>query len=268
MPERTLPGPFLRDARTIIRLMDIFDDPWLGERFGHPVFTVVAHPTDPEDLVTEVRRHLASQKSASYQAKVPAREVGLLRRLGEAGLQVVNLTIVLGRAPAGLPGGGREGEDVEVREARPGEDDLLAVASRDFTATRFHLDPEIPEQIADGVRRAWVENLLSGKRGDQVIVAERHGRAMGFLSVVRGTVAGEQVREIDLMAVDPQQRGEGIGRLLVSRFLNDSEGRCARVRVGTQAANEGAIRFYERLGFTTEESTYDLHMHVGTTWRG
>jgi ribosomal protein S18 acetylase RimI-like enzyme len=251
--------PFLDDAHTIIRLMEILKDPWLAECFGHPVFTVVAQTTDVEDLASEVRRHAANHEPASYQAKVRARDVGLLRRLGEAGLQVVNLTTVLSRVPGGPPkveGGGDRVEDAS----------LLEVVTRGFEATRFHLDPDIPQQIADGVRCAWVENLLSGERGDQVIVAERQGRAIGFLSVVSGTVAGEQVREIDLMAVDRQHRGEGVGRSLVSRFLADADGRCARVRVGTQAANEAAIRFYERLGFTTEENTYDLHMHVGTRW--
>ena len=247
--------------------MEILNDAWLGERFGHPVFTVVAQPADAEDLASEIGRHAANQASASYQAKVRARDVGLLRRLGEAGLQVVNLTIVLSRAPGGPPRVEGGSGEVEVRDGRPAEDDsVLAVVSSDFAATRFHLDPDIPQQIADDVRRAWVENLLGGRRGDQVIVAERRGRAVGFLSVVSGTVEGEQVREIDLMAVDHQHRREGIGRSLVSRFLADADGRCARVRVGTQAANEDAIRFYERLGFTTEESTFDLHMHVGAQW--
>src|SRR4051794_1467030 len=171
--------------------MEILEDPWLGEQFGHPVFTVVAQPPDPSDLAEEVRRHAASHEPASYQAKVRAREVSLLRRLGESGLQVVNLTIVLSRAPGGPED---SSGDVNVREARPG-DDLFEVASWDFTATRFHLDPDIPEQIADGVRRAWVENLLSGERGDQVLVAECEGRAVGLLSVVSGAVSDEQVRE-------------------------------------------------------------------------
>src|SRR3954469_20965948 len=107
--------------------MQILDDPWLGEHFGHPVFTVVAQPTDPNDLAEEVRRHAASHEPASYQAKVRAREVSLLRRLGEAGLQVVNLTVVLSRPPGGLQD---SSGDVDIREARPG-DDLLEVASWD-----------------------------------------------------------------------------------------------------------------------------------------
>jgi ribosomal protein S18 acetylase RimI-like enzyme len=69
-------------------------------------------------------------------------------------------------------------------------------------------------------------------------------------------------RVIDLVAVDPARRERGLGRELVARFLRDSEGTCERVQVGTQAANLGAIRFYERLDFVVDATGYDLHMHV------
>jgi hypothetical protein len=48
----------------------------------------------------------------------------------------------------------------------------------------------------------------------------------------------------------------------VARFMSDSEATAERVQVGTQAANLGAIRFYERLGYVVDETAFDLHRHV------
>ena len=89
-------------------------------------------------------------------------------------------------------------------------------------------------------------------------MAEARGEPVGFLAVIRRVAT----RVIDLIAVDPDHRDKGLGRDLVARFMSDSESTAERVQVGTQAANLGAVRFYERLGYVVDETAYDLHMHV------
>ncbi len=94
------------------------------------------------------------------------------------------------------------------------------------------------------------------------MIAEADGRSVGFLAVLAANREAERVRTIDLIGVHPAWRGVGVGRRLVTRFLTDSVGSCDVVEVGTQAANPGAIRFYERLDFSTQRTFYDLHMHL------
>ena len=89
------------------------------------------------------------------------------------------------------------------------------------------------------------------------------GVAVGFLAVIAGTFEGATARTIDLIAVSDERQGEGVGRALVLRFLEESTGLADVATVGTQTANEAAIRFYERLGFTVAATAYDLHGHVG-----
>jgi ribosomal protein S18 acetylase RimI-like enzyme len=186
---------------------------------------------------------------ALYQARVACDDVARVSELASAGLRVVGTGITLGRdggeieAPAG----------VEVRVGEPGRDDDAAqIARTAFSFDRFHLDPDVPDAVADRIKHDWVENALAGNRGDHVLVAVREGEVAGFLAVVV-----EDVRSIiDLTAVHPGHRGRGVGRALTARFLAGAE----RAEVGTQAANVRATRFYEGLGFRAVRAAYDLHM--------
>ena len=229
--------------------MPIEHDGWLAERFGHPVWTVRGAAS------AEVRDHAAGHGGpALYQAKVPAREIDTVLDLATAGLGVVNVSVVLARAPGELEGVAADG--VEVRELDPARDEgVLDVAAGAFSRSRFHLDPRIPGEVADSIKREWVRSYLRGTRGETAYVAIEDGALVGVLAVL---VDGD-ARVIDLVGVAGAARSRGVGAALLGRFLGDSEGRCERVEVGTQAANEEATRFYERAGFRTARSVYDLH---------
>jgi ribosomal protein S18 acetylase RimI-like enzyme len=82
------------------------------------------------------------------------------------------------------------------------------------------------------------------------------GIASAFLLAI-GPARGIAV--IDLIAVDASARRQGFGAACV-HFLASMEG-VTRLRVGTQAANIGSLRFYEALGFRMVASHYVLHLH-------
>jgi ribosomal protein S18 acetylase RimI-like enzyme len=240
--------------------VEIRADGWLSERFGHPVFTLAGLESGVNR--GKLRRHAEGQEAASYQAKVPTSDVRLVHELCDAGLRVVCTAVTLSRAadaPALEPLPSEPNVSATDPDRDAGLPDLTVPA---FEATRFHLDPDVPDAVAQRVKRDWVAALVDGTRGEETLVAELDGRPVGFLGVVDH--AG--IRTIDLIAVAPEAQGRGAGRALVRRFCADSRGRCDAVEVGTQAANERAIRWYERLGFETARTAYDLHMHVGSPW--
>jgi ribosomal protein S18 acetylase RimI-like enzyme len=176
-------------------------------------------------------------------------DVARVSELASAGLRVVNTGLTLGRDGGDVepPAG------VEVRVGEPGRDDGAAEIARSaFSFDRFHLDPDVPDAVADRIKHDWVENALAGNRGDHVLVAVRDGEVAGFLAVV----VEDGTSIVDLTAVHPDHRGRGVGRALAARFLADA----ARAEVGTQAANTNATRFYEGLGFRAVRATYDMHM--------
>lgn len=98
-------------------------------------------------------------------------------------------------------------------------------------------------QALEAVQRACAEAAQwkpEEGRGREVWVAEEDGEVAGF-AVWQELPGGEA--ELLNLAVDPRKRRRGAGRALVEAM----GGRRAWLEV--RASNEGAIRFYESLGF-------------------
>lgn len=247
--------------------MQIAEDGWLSERYGHPAFTVRT-PEGSEDAAGQIQEHAERHGPASYHARVPSERTEAAALLAGAGFAVVSASLTLGRDPGeadGVQAGGAP-TGLEVRPARPDADRAaVEIAGRALTKTRFHLDPAIPAAVASRVKRDWAENSLTGERGDGMLVAERGGRVVGFLAGLSQGSGGGRAHVIDLIAVDEPARGAGAGAALVRHFLGESS-EFDQVRVSTQGANPEATRFYERLGFTTLAAAYDLHLHTGDPW--
>ena len=144
------------------------------------------------------------------------------------------------------------------------EDDEAAVvdlAGRCFSYSRFHADRRIGTERADTVKREWVRNSCKG-RAAMVYVARRAGEVAGFLAVMKREGQSGSEAAIDLIGVDPEHQGQGVGRSLSLRFIREWRGRADRLLVGTQAANIPALRLYELLGFRISETSYVLHAHL------
>lgn len=239
-------------------------DPWLGDVLGKPAYRLDpdADPREPDAVLARAGR----DGPTFVDAKVSTRDVDLVARLTAAGFRVVDVNVTLERDPDPRFDPGGPGDAVEVREAEPSDRAAIVdVAGATFELTRFHLDPHIPDKAADQVKRAWVDNYFAGGRGERLLVGVADGAPAGFLcDLAADGDAGGRLRVIDLIGVGPDHQARGVGTALVARFVRDAAETCDRLRVGTQAANTGSIRFYERLGFETVETRYVLHANVGT----
>ena len=108
--------------------------------------------------------------------------------------------------------------------------------------TRDELRPLF--EFAEDSRTRLDEYLYQGK----VLVARRGSAMVGHLQLVTTTRAGDI--ELKNMAVQPDQRGTGVGRALVfSAILRCGAEGWSRMVVATAAADTGNLRFYQRLGF-------------------
>lgn len=120
---------------------------------------------------------------------------------------------------------------------------------------------------ADSVGRvgfeAWASNPVLNAYGADMVVRIRssfHGFARDHFNLITvgelgGEIAGWTAREgerdyISDLWVSPTHQGLGIGSALLSATLRAmrAEG-LKRARIDTHAANEGAIRLYQELGF-------------------
>ena len=149
---------------------------------------------------------------------------------------------------------------VEPDTTQPTEADAdacAAVAARAFRFDRFHADPKIDDALADALKAAWIRNSVLG-RADRVLVHRESARIVAFNACMLRD--GDAV--IDLIGVDPDHQGRGIGRRLTQAALTHYAGRASRMVVGTQTANETSLSLYRRAGFLHERTAVTLHAHL------
>jgi ribosomal protein S18 acetylase RimI-like enzyme len=219
------------------------EDAWLSDVLGVPAFAV-----DPAGNLDR-----PAGRAFEY-AKVLAQDVAAVARLCTHGFVPVDVNVTLVRpARFGAPAGRGAG----VRPAEPADADrLLEIADTSFRYSRFHLDPEIPQELAGRVKREWTRSYLDGRRGLELLVAVSDGGPVGLLAVL----ADGDVRVIDIVAVASDRQRRGIGRALVDAFVERHGQR--ELRVGTQAANASSLRLYEGAGFRFASAAYVLHRHT------
>jgi GNAT superfamily N-acetyltransferase len=246
-------------------IVDIQSDAWLSRVMGYPVFRVACESANGHARRARILQHVAPHDRAMYFARVPTLEVALARDLAAAGFYVVDVNVTLAR-PASAPGESERSQpspDVHVGEIAASERAAVLDMARDsFRYSRFHLDPLLTRDDADRIKREWIVSYLDRQRGDRLFVATVAGRPAGFLAALASNAENMERRVIDLMAVSPEFRRQGVGEALIQGFLSAYRDRCARFEVATQAANIPSLRLYEKLGFSVSTTAYVLHMHA------
>lgn len=236
--------------------MAIGEDGWLTAVLGYPVYSLAAG-TPPEQL----REHARSQQRAFYFAKVASADVAPVRALTATGMYVVDAAVTLSREPE--PASNATGGPWRIAPLEPAwADGVLEIAGSCFRTSRFHLDPEIPNELAHRVKREWIRSYVDGTRGVELLVALLGDRPVGFLAVLEQEVDGRRVRAIDLVGVAAAEQGRGAGAALVTHFVERHGASADELRVGTQLANTQSLKLYARLGFAVSHSSYVLHLHV------
>jgi GNAT superfamily N-acetyltransferase len=131
---------------------------------------------------------------------------------------------------------------MEIRRPTAGDvDALLDFFARIPAAERTFFK----EPVLD---RATVEGWVGGARG----LACDHGAVAGYVAVVRLGGWSDHVGEVRLV-VDPQHRGQGVGRTLARwALLQALELGLSKLYVEVVADQEGAVAMFLALGFQAE----------------
>lgn len=236
-------------------------DQWLSDVLEMPCFRMngVAEGASSEAVSTAMAA-AAPTGRAFFAVKQPTEDVAAVETLVRAGFNVADVGMTL--VHNGDVMDARVAEGVTVDNATESDEaDIVAVAGRCFVYSRFHVDRRIGAERADKVKREWVRNSCRG-RAAIVYLARRAGEAAGFLAVMKRESETGSEAIIDLIGVDAEHQGQGVGRSLSLRFIREWRGRADRLLVGTQASNIPALRLYETLGFRTAETAYALHAHL------
>lgn len=159
--------------------------------------------------------------------------------------------------------------EATVREAKI--EDMVSVkdiASTSFIYDRFHSDPEIPDPTADRLHANWIEDSFSKNKDERVLVAERDGRVLGFISYSISEKCdreiGLKILTIILLASHRERRGEGVAKALVQKVMEmAAEDTFDFVHVGTQLRNIKATNLYHNLNFQLVDTHYTFRKMVG-----
>jgi len=251
--------------------MEIQEDTWLSEIFGHPVFKVVIRPAalmqdeSTSQVCLSIKRHTSQQSASMYYSKVDTKEVEIVRQLSGAGLYVVdvNVTFSMCTAPPVTPPGYSEVPGLLIREIELSDhEETLEIAGSCFQYSRFHLDPLVSLSIANQIKHDWILNYIRQQRGERLFVALVGEKPVGFLAVIATEMNRQQTYAIDLIGVSRDFQKRGIGHALTAFFIKHYRERSDQLQVGTQAANIPSMRLYQKLGFQISQTQYVMHGHV------
>lgn len=225
--------------------MALRPDDWLAGLLGKAVWHLTPS-ADPRRPIV-----VPAVAPCFVDARLPVSRTEVARRLEDAGFRLVDTGMNFER-PTWAAAHSRFSRMAEPTDRSA----IEAIAVRNFSFSRFHLDPLVSNDAANEIKRQWAGNYFDGKRGDGMIVAEVEGRTVGFLQYL---VAGD-VLTIDLVAVDDRYRGRGLARDMIA-YADSLVPGVAFLRVGTQLANAASLRSYMGDNFRLISSSYVFHYH-------
>jgi len=154
-----------------------------------------------------------------------------------------------------------ESVSVGLIELTPANCDMNQVHQLGLVAgqySRFIRDLRFPRPQAERMFCIWAEDSVRGRLSDVTFgVVDTSGRVRGFITAKRE----DKVTRIGLLAVSPQDQGQGIGKRLLAAIENWCVNRIpTTIRVATQGENAGACAFYERQGYSVVERQTIFHL--------
>lgn len=228
-------------------------DKWISEKLGFAVYNL----TSVTKLMESTNIHSELDKYEFIYCLTSTENVTTLNFLEQNGFRVVDTRVSFNKK--GISSIEEFSDDILImRHAEESDrEEVCVIGGRDFLYTRFHLDPYIDNGAANEIKREWIENYFNGKRGDDLLIAEKEGQVAGFLSVIEKKDQNRAI--IDLVCVSKDFQKQGVGRTLLSFFESEYKG--YMLEVGTQVANIASMRCYVAAGFRPYETKYIVHRH-------
>lgn len=214
---------------------------WDSDFFGFPIAAVrLERLEDPSMTAIDTWCEARGVRCLYYECN--AADQDSIRRAGRGGFEVVDVRLLFtGRShamPADGPAALRDATAADVPALR-------AIASESHRDSRFFADPRFSAERAAELFATWIGNAVAG-HVDRVIVADHGGEVAGY-SALRKQPGGRG--RIDLFAVAPWHRRQGIGRQMIRASCAWlAEQGVPTIFAATQARNASAHRAYQRCG--------------------
>jgi len=158
--------------------------------------------------------------------------------------------------------------DITVRPAQKNDHPAVERLLRQIAQLHANLRPEI---FRPGSRKYDTEHyygLLQDANTPILVAENEQGDVLGYAMLQVKAVGADhpvllprRFLYLDDLCVDEAARGQGIGKALMDAVWKLAES-CGieKIELNVWECSEGAIRFYERLGFTTQRRTLEIEV--------
>jgi ribosomal protein S18 acetylase RimI-like enzyme len=134
-------------------------------------------------------------------------------------------------------------------------DQVMSIGKNAFEHDRFNLDKRIDKNLAIKIKQSWLQANLLRERETKTLIYKLPSHAIiGFNSLL----VTNKFLTIDLIAVNEQNRGQGIASKLVRASQIYAQGLNLPIKVGTQQGNI-ANKLYSSNGFVLHETLSIFH---------
>lgn len=137
--------------------------------------------------------------------------------------------------------------NVRITNNKELDENLIKIAENSFVYSRFTNDPNLDKEKARLIYVDWTRNSFN-KKNKYFVTYEEGNKSVGFIVFS----INKNIATIELVAVDIEYQNKRIGKAMmieIERFLYEVKKEVNLIKVGTQAENENAIRFYQNRGF-------------------
>lgn len=186
-------------------------------------------------------------KSIYIISKHDLSDIPVIHGLEETGFKMMCVDVTFHINPDVVPSNAcSNGIEVIIEEYKSryinAFESLIETVQQFFYDTHYYNSPYFDKQLCDLFYRKWVLNNING-RSNRNYLAICENRIVGFILCI------EKDNEcvIDLIWVDKNMRGRGIGRLMIYKLFNNVKNKV--VKVGTQIRSTGAVNLYLGMGF-------------------
>lgn len=155
--------------------------------------------------------------------------------------------------------------NIIFEEARSADEEKLReITTSAYEHSHYFNDRNIPLEEAENVYLEWISNSVKGF-ADYVIVARLKDEIVGYITLRKKKLDDTKIGVIDLIAVDKNYRGQGIGKMLVIRGIEKIGDEIDNLCASTQVSNMPALRLYQSLGFKPVTSEVTFHIWLEAT---
>ncbi|MDH4203069.1 MAG: hypothetical protein OEV87_09250 [Phycisphaerae bacterium] len=253
--------PFIINDK--LKTWEIAVVPWDTETFGFGVS--VLNPMydkdsigNPVPLKNALEVYSESKRVDMITASIPAMQMKISFLLQTAGFRLIDTALSV-RYENLHAYSDKDSTELSLTPVVPSEMEFLVdMAGTSFHHGRYHMDPRLPNALADRRYKDWISRSFDSRNPQQVLTAKVDGAICGF-SVVE---CGDSRGYLHLHAIGSIWQGKKLGHEMISQSLRYLYTLGAK-SVGTKisASNLRAINMHARLNGHFVAADRLLHWH-------